>query len=432
MTTLPDTTAPALPGTDPAGASVTDPAGSTVPDVRLAGRGEHGLVAEGYVAEGFEEVREEFDRNLRERDELGGAFCAWWRGAKVVDIWGGVADSAAARPWEPGTKSLIFSGSKGIVAITLLVAVQRGLVDFDTPVAHYWPEFARHGKDRITLRQVMSYTAGLPGVRVPLGQDDITDPLAMAALIAEQAPEDDERAGGILYGPYTAGWIAGEVIRRASGRPVDRFFAEEIAAPHGLDMSYGISADRQGEVAQLQYGAHFLDQYTGFFTSDDPMTRRIWQNPIPFPHEEMVWNRPERRTGLIPAANVIGTARAISRLYSILATDATRAPGEEFTLLSREVLDDARREYVRKTDPLIDIRMVYGGAGFRLRSTPREGVDGDSFGHDGGGGSAHLAWPGAGVGVSYITNRLIAVGPDDKRASSLLKALARSVSRLGA
>ncbi|RRQ78549.1 carboxylesterase [Streptomyces griseofuscus] len=405
---------------------------TTAHDVRPAPPADHGRAVEGHVSEGFEEVREEFERNLRERDELGGAFCAWWRGGKVVDIWGGVADSGTGRPWEPGTKSLIFSGSKGIVAITLLVAVQKGLVDFDAPVAHYWPEFGRHGKDRITLRQVMSYTAGLPGIRVPLGQDDITDPVAMARLIAEQAPEEDERAGGILYGPYTAGWVAGEVLRRVDGRTIDRFFAEEIAGPHGLDMSYGIPAERAGEVAQLEYGAHFLEQYTGFFTSDDPMTQRIWQNPIPFPHEEMVWNRPERRTSLMPAANVIGTARAISRLYSILAADATRAPGEEYTLVSREVLDDGRREYVRKTDPLIDISMVYGGAGFRLRATPRDSVDGDSFGHDGGGGSAHLAWPGAGVGVSYITNRLIAVGPDDKRASSLLKALARAVSRLGA
>ncbi|MER6030365.1 serine hydrolase domain-containing protein [Streptomyces sp. NPDC001851] len=408
MTTAPETTVPDAPP------AVTGPA------------------VFGSVAEGFEEVHEEFGRNLEERDELGGAFCAWWRGEKVVDIWGGTADSATGRPWEPGTKSLIFSGSKGIVAITLLVAVQKGLIDWDTPVAHYWPEFARHGKDRITLRQVMSYTAGLPGVRAPLGQDDITDPVAMARLIAEQAPEEDERAAGILYGPYTAGWIAGEVVRRVDGRSIDRFFAEEVAVPHGLDMAFGIRADRADEVAQLEYGAHFLEQYTGFFTSEDPMTQRIWQNPVPFPHEEMVWNRPERRTALIPAANVIGTARAISRLYAILAADSVRAPGEEHLLLSREVLDDARREYVRKTDPLIDIRMVYGGAGFRLRATPRDGVDGDSFGHDGGGGSAHLAWPGAGVGVSYITNRLIAVGPDDKRASSLLKALARAVTRLGA
>ncbi|WP_320784539.1 serine hydrolase domain-containing protein [Streptomyces sp. CRN 30] len=417
MTTLPDTTAPA-PAPTPLDAAV--PAVPVVP------------VVEGHVADGFEEVREEFHRNLSEREELGGAFSAWWRGEKVVDIWGGVADPGTGRAWEPGTKSLIFSGSKGIVAITLLVAVQKGLIDFDTPIARYWPEFGRHGKEHITLRQTMTYTAGLPGVRAPLRQEDITDPLAMARLIADQAPEEDGRAGGILYGPYTAGWIAGEVLRRVDGRPIDRFFAEEIAGPLGLDMGYGIPVARAGEVARLEYGAHFLEQYTGFFTSDDPMTQRIWQNPIPFPHEEMVWNRPERRTELIPAANVIGTARAISRLYAVLAADARRAPGEEHLLLSREVLDDARREYVRKTDPLIDIRMVYGGAGFRLRSTPRPGVDGDSFGHDGGGGSAHLAWPGADVGVSYITNRLIAVGPDDKRASSLLKALARAITRLGA
>ncbi|MEK8172810.1 hypothetical protein NKH77_38800 [Streptomyces sp. M19] len=127
---------------------------------------------------------------------------------------------------------------------------------------------------------------------------------------------------------------------------------------------------------------------------------------------------------------MIGTARSLSKLYSVLAQDATREKGEEFTLLSRAVLDDGRREYVRKTDPLIDIRMVYGGAGFRLRATPGTGWTGTPSATTG----RRLGAPGlagAGVGVSYITNRLIAVGPDDKRASSLLKALARSVDRLG-
>ncbi|MEU8890013.1 serine hydrolase domain-containing protein [Streptomyces sp. NPDC048442] len=382
----------------------------------------------GYVAEGFESVREEFVRNLRERDELGGAFCAQVNGTPVVDIWGGTADAGTGRPWESDTLEMIFSASKGIVAITLLVLVDRGRLDLDAPVAHYWPEFGAAGKSAITLRQVITYTAQLPGIRASVSQDDIQDPRAMAELLAGQAPESDSRAEGILYGPFTMGWIVAEVVRRVDGRSIDRFFAEEIAGPHGLDIHFGIPAEHEHRVARLEYGQNFLDQYTGFFTSGDALTQRIWQNPVPFPHEEMIWNRSSRRTSLVPAANVFGTARSLSALYGILAADAVRTPGEPYVLVSRAVADDARREYVRKVDQLINIPMVYGGAGFRLRTTPRPGADGDSFGHDGGGGSAHLAWPGAGVGVSYVTNRLIAVGPDDKRAGSLLKALAAKLN----
>ncbi|MGW7411125.1 serine hydrolase domain-containing protein [Streptomyces sp. NPDC054863] len=386
----------------------------------------------GDVAEGFESVREEFARNLLERDELGGAFCARVHGTPVVDIWGGTADAETGRPWERDTLEMIFSASKGIVAIALLVLVDRGRLDLDVPVAHYWPEFGAAGKSAITLRQVVTYTARLPGIRASVGQDEIQDPRAMAKLLAGQEPESDSRAGGILYGPFTMGWIVAEVVRRVDGRSLDRFFAEEIAGPHGLDIHFGIPPELEHRVARLEYGQNFLDQYTGFFTSGDALTQRIWQNPVPFPHEEMVWNRSSRRTSLVPAANVFGTARSLSALYGFLAADAGRAPGEQYTLISRAVADDARREYVRKVDQLINIPMVYGGAGFRLRTTPRPGADGDSFGHDGGGGSAHLAWPGAGVGVSYVPNRLIAVGPDDKRAGSLLKALAAKLNEVPA
>ncbi|MFD5146677.1 serine hydrolase domain-containing protein [Streptomyces sp. NPDC058401] len=385
----------------------------------------------GHAAPGFEAVREEFARNFAERDEQGAAVAVTLDGELVVDLWGGAADPTRGTPWDGDTRQLIFSGSKGILATALLLLVDRGVVDLDLPIAHYWPEFAAEGKERVTLREVVTFTARMPAVAARLSQDDLADPEAMAKLLADQPQESDPRAEGILYGPYATGWIVAEVIRRVDGRRLNRFFAEEIAGPLGLDISFGIPPELEHTVARTEYGTGFRDQFSGYFTSEDPLTQRLWQNPIPFPEDEEIWNRPDRRLGLIPAANVIGSARAFAKFYGILAADADRPYDQAPVLLSRRLLDEARAPRVSKVDQLIGVPMVYGGGGYRLRTNPRPGVDGNSFGHDGAGGSANQAWPRARAGVSYVMNRLIALGPDDKRAASLVKAVAESMAGLG-
>lgn len=386
------------------------------------------VAVHGHVAPGFEAVREEFARNFTERDEQGAALAVTMGGELVVDLWGGLADPTTGRAWTGDTVQLIFSGSKGVLATALLLLVDRGDVELDAPVARYWPEFAAKGKGAITVREVLTFTARMPAVAAPLSQDDLGDPEAMAKLLADQEPEADPRAEGILYGPWATGWIIAEVIRRVDGRRLDRFFAEEVARPLGVDVSFGLAPEQEDRVARTEYGTGFRAQFAGYFTSDDPLTQRIWQNPVPFPEDEEIWNRPGRRLTLIPAANVYGSARGFAKLYGILAADAARPAGEPHVLLSRPLLDEARAPRVSKTDQLIDVPMVYGGGGYRLRTNPRPTVDGDSFGHDGAGGSANQAWPRAAAGVSYIMNRLIALGPDDKRASSLVKAVAGAMA----
>ncbi|KMS78687.1 hypothetical protein ACH49_14705 [Streptomyces leeuwenhoekii] len=386
------------------------------------------VAVHGHVAPGFEAVREEFARNFTERDEQGAALAVTMGGELVVDLWGGLADPTTGRAWTGDTVQLIFSGSKGVLATALLLLVDRGDVELDAPVARYWPEFAAKGKGAITVREVLTFTARMPAVAAPLSQDDLGDPEAMAKLLADQEPEADPRAEGILYGPWATGWIIAEVIRRVDGRRLDRFFAEEVARPLGVDVSFGLAPEQEDRVARTEYGTGFRAQFAGYFTSDDPLTQRIWQNPVPFPEDEEIWNRPGRRFALIPAANVYGSARGFAKLYGILAADAARPAGEPHVLLSRPLLDEARAPRVSKTDQLIDVPMVYGGGGYRLRTNPRPTVDGDSFGHDGAGGSANQAWPRAAAGVSYIMNRLIALGPDDKRASSLVKAVAGAMA----
>ena len=115
----------------------------------------------GFVAPGFEEVRAEFERNFAERGEIGAAVAAYWRGEKVVDLWGGRRTPEGDAPWNEDTMVVVMSSTKGLAAMTLAVANARGWLDYDAPVARYWPEFAQNGKAAITVRQLLGHEAGL-------------------------------------------------------------------------------------------------------------------------------------------------------------------------------------------------------------------------------------------------------------------------------
>jgi CubicO group peptidase (beta-lactamase class C family) len=115
----------------------------------------------GVVADGFEPVRAEFEANFSRRGELGAACAAYHRGSLVVDLWGGYRDPSRGAPWEEDTLVLVYSTSKGLAAITVAMAHSRGWLDFDAPVALYWPEFAQNGKERVTVRQLLAHQAGL-------------------------------------------------------------------------------------------------------------------------------------------------------------------------------------------------------------------------------------------------------------------------------
>ena len=116
---------------------------------------------EGHVSRGFEAVREAFADNFARRRELGGACCAYHRGEKVVDLWGGVRNKQTGEPWEQDTMVIVYSATKGLAAMTLAIAHSRGWLDYEERVCTYWPEFAQQGKERITVRQLLAHQAGL-------------------------------------------------------------------------------------------------------------------------------------------------------------------------------------------------------------------------------------------------------------------------------
>ncbi|HEX9085271.1 MAG TPA: serine hydrolase domain-containing protein [Gemmatimonadaceae bacterium] len=199
---------------------------------------------DGFVAPGFEEVRKEFKRNFAERGEIGAAITAYWHGQRIVDLWGGRRTPKGDAPWEQDTMVVVMSTTKGISAMTLAIANARGWIDYDAPVARYWPEFAQNGKGAITVRQLLGHEAGLVLFDEELTIEKLRDFDYMARLLARQKPAWPP---GTRHGYHTMsiGLYMQELIRRVdpARRTLGRFFHEEIAEPLNLELYIGLPPD---------------------------------------------------------------------------------------------------------------------------------------------------------------------------------------------
>jgi CubicO group peptidase (beta-lactamase class C family) len=385
------------------------------------------LVTHGTVASGFEAVRDVFDDNFARHGELGAAFAAVCDGEVVADLWGGTADAATGRAWERDTLGNVFSASKALAATCVLVLADRGTIDLDAPVAAYWPEFSAQGKGHVQVKDVMSHRARLPIHRAPVSHDDLTRPRELAALLAAQPQETDPRARFTYHG-VTYGTLVGELVRRADGRTLAEVFAQEVAAPLGLELWLGLPIEHEPRVATLRYGEHWgnapgLDPDN---VRHDPLAYGLWHNPPLFPPGVVPWNAPELRAAEIPAAGAIGDARSMARLLGCLARGgaigATR-------LLGDDAIRRGSRTLARGHDAIVGIASAYG-VGFQLQTDRRHlGPPAGAFGHEGAGGSLHGAWPRERVGFSYIMNDLRDDPDADGRASRLAAALHESVVR---
>ena len=199
---------------------------------------------EGHVGRGFESVREAFAENFVRRGELGGACCAYVRGEKVVDLWGGIRNKQTGEPWERDTMVLVYSATKGLAAMTLAIAHSRGWLDYEERVARYWPEFAQHGKESITVRQLLAHQAGLFAFGEPVDRGVIADLDRLAVVLARQTPawEPGTRQA---YHALTLGFYEGELLRRVDPqhRSLGQFFQEEIAERLGEDVYIRVPED---------------------------------------------------------------------------------------------------------------------------------------------------------------------------------------------
>jgi CubicO group peptidase (beta-lactamase class C family) len=385
----------------------------------------------GEVAAGFEPVREAFAANFARHGDIGAAVCVYRDGRPVVDLWGGVADPDAGRPWARDTLQLVYSATKGATATAAHLLAQRGALDLDAPVAEYWPEFAANGKAEIPVRWLLSHRAGVVALDDPVPLADALAWQPMAAALAAQRPA---WTPGTAHGYHgrTFGWLVGEVIRRVSGRTPGRFFAEEIAAPLGLDFFIGLPASERGRVSRMVYKqpdfdlaaappeaipeefrelvAALLDQtslYNRAFSVTDPA--------------QIDFNSPEVQAAEIPASNGIGTARGLARMYAGLIGEV-----DGVRLLTPETVAAAAKEQSCGTDRVILVPSRFG-SGYMLPTDVNPLTGPASFGHPGRGGSLGFADPEHGIAFGYVMNHIIEGAPDDVRATSLVEAVRESL-----
>ncbi|HEX9105149.1 MAG TPA: serine hydrolase domain-containing protein [Polyangia bacterium] len=385
----------------------------------------------GGVAPGFEGVREAFERNFAERGEIGAAVAAYWRAEKVVDLWGGHRAPDSAAPWNADTLVVVNSITKGLAAMTLAVANARGFLDYDAPVARYWPEFAQNGKGAITVRQLLGHEAGLVLLDEKLTVDRMRDLDDIARLLARQKPAWPP---GTRHGYHTIslGLYMQELIRHVDPRrrTLGRFFAEEIAAPLGIDFYIGLPRDIPDErIAKMRTLSRLRALLA--LPKTPPVLIRKMMLPRSLLRRSMLFSDADindRRYLEIelPAGNGVGTARAIARAYSAFADGGAELGLGPETFARITALPDE----THPKDELLGIPS-YFALGF-LRPGPEVGFGSSprAFGAPGAGGSFAFADPDLHLGYAYVMNKMDFHLIDDPREKALRDAVYRAIGRL--
>jgi CubicO group peptidase (beta-lactamase class C family) len=369
------------------------------------------VAVEGFVAKGFEAVRAPFTANFTSRNELGGACCAYLGGRKIVDLWGGVRNEDTGAPWENDTMVLVWSATKGLAAMTMALAHSRGWLDYEAPVSRYWPEFAQHGKERITVRQLLAHQAGLFAFDEPVTPELLRDLDRLAVVLARQKPawEPGERQA---YHAVSLGFYEGELLRRLDPRhrSLGQFFQDEIATPLGEDffirLPESIPDSRLATLTTPRF-AELLRHFPLRLVIDgmNPHSN-IYRALVANPGTEFIRDAQTTyvRNLEVPSGGGIGTARAMAHAYGVFATAGTALGLSAGTLrlLAAPAVPPARGFY----DECMKAEAQFS-LGF-MKPSPAwpMGTDSTAFGSPGAGGAFGFADPAAGLGYGYVTSRM--------------------------
>jgi CubicO group peptidase (beta-lactamase class C family) len=284
--------------------------------------------------------------------EVGAAVCVEVDGRRVVDLWGGWADAGRAHPWQEHTVVCVFSCTKGLAALCLHQLVEQGRVELDVPVARYWPEFGAAGKEAVSVRHVLTHSAGLNRLRDPLPPGGVYDWATVTAALAAEAPHWEP---GTAHGYHTLsfGHLVGEIVRRVDGRDLGTYVREELADPLGIDLYLGFGPEVDGQVAELLLPpeSSMLGPAAQAARAIDPA--RIERYDDPHILTPPVCNSRPWRAAQIPGANGHANARALARVYGALARG-----GE--SLLRPETITAARQVQVTGPDRTIGSVTQFG------------------------------------------------------------------------
>ncbi|MEU3454552.1 serine hydrolase domain-containing protein [Micromonospora sp. NPDC006766] len=348
------------------------------------------------------EVRKTIDELVAAGRETGVQVAAYLNGQPIVQEQAGLADATTGRPLTADTPVHTVSTGKGLTATVVHVLAERGRLDYDLPIAEVWPEFARHGKDRITLRHALTHTAGLPALPADITAADFTDWERMCTLLAAAEPSwaPGER---LAYHAWTFGWLVGEVVRRITGRRISEVLADEVAGPLGVpdELFLAVPEADLPRLARLEDAglsamiANASAHLPNFDTVAPPGVRP----------DATIGSHPDVLRADVPAVGTM-SARAVARMYAALL-----GPVDGVRLISPERLREVSAVAVRAQDWVFGQEVTFG-LGYA--------VDGDSFGTAGSGGSLAFAYPKLGLTVAAVRNRLGAGDGDPMEQLRLL------------
>jgi CubicO group peptidase (beta-lactamase class C family) len=392
------------------------------------------VTIQGSVTKGFEAVYEVFRENFTHRHELGAACCIYYKGKKVVDLWGGVRNQVTGEPWEETTMVCVFSTAKGMSGLAMALAHSRGLFDYEERVCKYWPEFAQNYKEKITVRQLLSHQAGLFAFDTTVDKNVIADLDRLAAVLAQQKPAwvPGTRQA---YHAQSLGFYEGELLRRVDPkhRSLGQFFQDEIASPLGLDFyirlpdkipNSRLAVIQKPSSIKMMLNVSSVPLMLASMNLLSPTYRAVFKNPGPWLllDKERIYSRNLEN----PSGGGIGTARAIANVYSVFATGGQKLRMKQETLqaLMAPALPPENGFY----DEVVKKEMELSLGFLKPCATYPYGHP-TAFGTPGAGGSFGFADPQNQIGYAYVMNRMGAKMGGDSRDLALREAFFRLIGQ---
>jgi CubicO group peptidase (beta-lactamase class C family) len=378
--------------------------------------------ARGTFADGYDHVARVFAASLASGEEIGAALCVERNGERVVDLYGGLADSRSQTPWEGDTRLVVFSVTKGFAAMALHLLVDRGLLAWDEPVASYWPGFGRVGKERVTVRTLVNHRAGLAALDVPFTLADCLDPSRRDAIVSAMERQEPRWEPGESQGYHAVTWglYVGELFERVAKEPIGAFLERELFTRVGSDARLGAPADLDAKVATL-YPPENKDRLRNVlknmvlapqsaearvgraFFGRRSLVRAAFGNPSPGPEGLAAYNSVPVRRGSLPWGSATASARGVARAYAPFASGGLFA-GERL-LKERVVATAHARQGWSERDRVLQKALGWS-QGFLKEERGVFGPTPEAFGHSGLGGALGWCDPVHGLSLGYVMNRL--------------------------
>jgi CubicO group peptidase (beta-lactamase class C family) len=386
---------------------------------------------EGTCTPNFEEVRSEFARNFQERGEVGAAVCIYHHGEKVVDLWGGHISLKKQDRWQQDTIVQIWSVTKAMTSTCAHILIDRGLLDLDTKVTAYWPEFGVNGKADTTIRMLMDHTAGIPALREPLPEGAFFDWDLMVHRIADATPfwrpGTTQSYHGLLFG-----WIVGEVIRRVSGISLGEFFRLEVGDKLDADVWIGLPESEEYRVAHVLMPEPQPDDHLyewSRMVQDEPESAGAYYMTNSGGYFDRLHDR-QARAAQLGAFHGMASAQGVAKVFNALADPKCEAlvrrtaVGNMYRITSASHIDQTLRGPIRFAAGFmggVDNRATLPGGRYDMI------MGRDAFGHPGYGGSIGFGDPSEGLAMGYVMNKMQSVILVGTTGQALMDAAYRSL-----